>query len=119
METVLDSPTQTQALFEQKFLVSTHIDQVQDERLRSQLLDWAVSSGPFVAIQNLQGILGLELDGLLGPDTLELVNKADPKLLGNNLVTARVKMICRVITKSPSQLKSLSGLVSRALEFLS
>lgn len=110
---------EARGIYEQKYLIGTGISKILDPHLQAQMLDWAVNSGPGVAIQNIQTILGTGVDGVLGAVTLGLVNKADPKLLGNALVAARVKMLCRIVTKDPSQLKFLNGWASRALEFLS
>lgn len=110
---------EARAIYETKYLHNTHIDQINDLNLRAQLLDWTVNSGPYVAIAGLQRILALPEDGILGPKTLGLVNKADAKLLGNLLVAERVKMIGRVVVRNPSQLKFISGWLNRALEFLS
>lgn len=100
------------------YLKNTSIGQIQDIRLRNQILDWTINSGPHVVAREIQSTLGTETDSILNPATLDLINKANPHLLGNALVAARIRMICRVIQKNPSQLKSLLSLCSRALEFL-
>jgi lysozyme family protein len=87
-------------------------------RVQNLLIDYGVNSGPGVAIQKLQAILGLPEDGSFGPKTLEALVAADPTKVNNQLVAARVKMICKVVQKRPQQLSDLFGLVSRALEFL-
>ena len=85
---------------------------------QEQLIDWGVNSGPNIATQELQKILGTDQDGDLGPVTLKLLLGVDDRTLNNLLVAARVKMIARVVQRNPSQVKWLGGLLNRALSFL-
>jgi lysozyme family protein len=82
-----------------------------------QLVDFGVTSGPRLAISKLQEVVGSEVDGIIGPDTLRAVSGYSGTL-GNQLVASRVKMIGRLVQRDPSQLKFLSGWLNRALEFL-
>ena len=91
---------------------------VSHQRLQAQLIDYGVHSGPQLAIQKLQAILGVKIDGVLGPVTLRAIERTDPILLNNRLVHTRVKMIGQVVSRNPSQLKYLNGFLSRALDFL-
>src|SRR5688500_26774 len=45
------------------YFVSTNIYLVQPDYLRDQVADWAVTSGPHIAIQHLQRILKVDDDG--------------------------------------------------------
>ena len=87
--------------------------------LQKQLIDYGVNSGPMLAIQKVQTILGgLDVDGVLGPLTLQAISAADQRELNNKLVVERVRMIIRVVKRDASQMKFLEGLVNRALSFL-
>lgn len=110
---------EARAIFETKYIKGPGFDKVQDIRLREQLADWGVNSGPYVAIQGLQRVVGAEIDGVLGPETLGLVNGApDASQVGNRVVAERVKMFGRIVKRDPSQLKWLNGWLDRALSFL-
>jgi lysozyme family protein len=87
-------------------------------KVQTILIDWGVNSGPAIAIQHLQRLLMLPVDGVCGPGTLGALSAADPSLLAAKLVRERVKMIGRVVQKNPSQLKFLGGWLDRALSFL-
>ena len=82
-----------------------------------QMVDFGVTSGPRLAISKIQEIVGAEVDGILGPDTLRRVSEF-PGDLNQALVVSRVKMIGRLVQRDPSQIKFLSGWLNRALEFL-
>jgi lysozyme family protein len=81
-----------------------------------QAVDFGVTSGPRLAIQKIQEILGVEVDGIAGPETREALKK-NPDI-NNKLVASRIKMIGRIVQRDPSQLKFLSGWLNRSLEFL-
>lgn len=85
-----------------------------------QLVDFGVTSGPRLAIQKLQEILGMEVDGIVGEETLAKVSESSSfsRVLNNNLLASRIKMIGRIVQKNPSQVKFLSGWLNRALEFI-
>lgn len=86
--------------------------------LQQQIIDFGFNSGPQLAIQKLQALLKVDVDGVLGPATLTALTKADPRTLNNQLVVTRVMMIARIVVKDPSQVRFVVGLVDRALSFL-
>lgn len=108
---------QARAIYLRKYVTFPKFDQVQNPSLQAQLIDFGVNSGPMIAIQKLQGILGVPVDGVLGPDTLTSLNSS-PLSLNNLLVAARIRMIGQIVSKNPSQLKYLNGWLNRTLEFL-
>lgn len=111
--------SEARAIYMQKYLVGPGFDKVNDPTLRAQLVDFGVNSGPMVAIQKLQAILDVKIDGILGPKSIQAINAGDARKMGNYLVVARVRMICNLTAKNPSQVKFLVGLVDRAFQFLS
>ena len=105
-------------IYTRKYIKGPGFDQITDFHLRAQLVDFGVHSGPAVAIMKLQTIVGADIDGVLGPQTLAALQSMHPEAVSNELVKARIQMICRIIKRDPSQLKWLNGWVDRALEFL-
>lgn len=106
-------------IYRRKYLEGPRIAEIVDPRLRAQMADIAVNSGPGVAIQKLQGLVGAKVDGVLGPKTLALVNThPEPIRLNNLLALERVKMIGRIVQKNPSQSVFLVGWINRALEHI-
>jgi lysozyme family protein len=105
-------------IYYKKYVVGPGFDKVEDSGLQAQLVDFGVNSGPAIAIMKVQGLVGVKADGILGPTTLDAINSASPMKLGNHLVAERIRMLAKIVSKSPSQAKFLSGWVNRALEFL-
>ena len=115
-----DGPTEAQArtLYAQKYVRGPGFDKILDPSLQAQLIDYGVNSGPMVAIQKLQAILKVPVDGVLGLNTLSTITRVDPKWLNNQLVGARVLMFAKLVTNVPSQSKFLIGWITRAISFL-
>ena len=101
-----------------KYIKGPGLIHIEDEHLRAQMADYSVNSGPAVAISKLQAILGVVVDGILGVKTLEALALRQPRDVNNQLVAARMLMICRIVQKVPSQLKYLVGWADRTLSFL-
>lgn len=108
---------EARAIYLQKYVIWPRFNLVPPS-LQTQLIDYGVNSGPLIATMKLQTILGMDADGVIGPKTLAALSLADPKWVNNELVKARVEMICRICQKNPSQLKYLLGWARRALSFL-
>lgn len=109
---------EARAIYEQKYLKGPGFDKVQDPKLQVLLVDFGVNSGPHLAIQKLQEILKVEVDGVLGPNTLAAIEREEPRRLTNKLALARIKMFGRIVKRDPSQLQFIDGWINRAGEFI-
>lgn len=109
---------EARSIYDAKYIKGPGFDRIQDERLKAQMVDFGVTSGPALAIQKIQALVKVEVDGILGPKTLAAINAHDPVLLNNKLALERVKMIGRIVQKNPSQATFLNGWLSRAIEFI-
>lgn len=87
-------------------------------RAKEILVDWGVISGPELAKRELQGILGVKQDGVLGPITLAKLAGIDDRSLTNLIAVARMKMMGRIVKRDPSQLRFLLGWLNRAAEWI-
>lgn len=103
-------------IYMRKYVVGPGFDKVQ-EPLRSQLVDFGVNSGPTLAIEKLQEVLKVKIDGDLGPITLAAIEASDVRSLCNRLAKARVKMLARIVSRKPSQARFIVGWIDRALQF--
>lgn len=106
-------------IYMQKYVITPKFNLITNPHLQSQLIDYGVNSGTYIAIQKLQTILGILPDGIIGPGTLDAISKySHPDKLNNLLVAERIKMICKIVVKDATQLKYLNGWTNRALEFI-
>lgn len=112
--------TQDQAadIYTSRYLVGPRINLLPID-LQPQLLDFAVNSGPSIAIMKLQLALGIAADGVIGEQTIAFAHCADPRTINNRVCAERLKMLAGIVSRAPGQVKFLKGWVNRALEFLS
>lgn len=102
-------------IYYNKYVKGPKFDLITYLPLQAQLIDYGVNSGPAIAVSKLQGLVGAKVDGVLGPDTLSKLT--DPVKINKLLVGERIRMICKIVQKDPSQLKYLLGWCDRALQF--
>lgn len=105
-------------IFQKRYVDNPGFNQIKDQYLFRQLVDFGITSGPAIAIQKLQGILAVTVDGILGPETLAALATIHPEDINNALVAARVKMIGKLISKNHSQAQFAAGWLDRAVSFL-
>ena len=60
------------------------------------LWDWAVNSGPGTVARELQKLVGVDVDGAIGPQTLAAVNSEDALELISKLTEARTRFYHRL-----------------------
>ena len=109
---------EARAIYEAKYVVGPGFLNIEHPRLREQLIDWGVNSGPSIAIQGLQRVVGADVDGVLGPQTLAALARHDERRVNNLVMVERIKMIGRILKKDPSQGKFVNGWLNRACEFV-
>lgn len=107
-------------IYEQKYIKGPGFDRIPESHPRTKelLVDWGVISGPELAKQELQGVLGVVKDGQLGPKTLQALLGIDDRSLANLIAAARIRMMGRIVKRDPSQLRWLNGWLNRALEWV-
>jgi lysozyme family protein len=89
-----------------------------NERLRVALIDDGVNSGTAAAIRRLQRVLGVSVDGVLGPMTLAAANAITSDWVLTELVKARCLHYARIVQQDASQRRFIVGWLTRALSFL-
>ena len=62
------------------------------------VFDYGVNSGPSRSISHLQEVLGVKVDGNMGPVTIDAVNAADPVEIVNKLCARRRKFLRQIKT---------------------
>lgn len=108
--------TQAEALkiYEQLYIINPCFDPLPSP-LKEALIDYAINSGPAVAVRHLQDCLGVTADGVIGTETMGAIKRADPVFLTNCLCKARVLMIGKIVRRDPSQAQFLEGWLRRVL----
>lgn len=89
-------------------------DQIDNQKIAEIIADWCVNSGT-ARIRDVQAILGVKPDGVVGPITLTAINKADSDELYRRLMSARTGWYEKIVARNPSQRKFLRGWMNRLM----
>lgn len=109
-----------QSLYKTYFWNSANCESIENSRVAVKFFDMCVNFGVNTASKIMQKALNnissdfLLIDGLIGPKSLEKINKADPDALLRELVRLTSQEYREIIENSPSQQKFLKGWLSRA-----
>lgn len=87
-------------------------DQIKSQSVANILVDWVWGSGVY-GIKIPQRILGVKVDGIVGPQTLNAVNARNPKELFNLIKAERVEYINRICETRPLNKKFKRGWLNR------
>lgn len=87
-------------------------DQIKSQSVANILVDWVWGSGAN-GIKIPQKLLGLTVDGIVGPKTLAAVNSSDSLALFNAIKAEREAFLYRIVERDPSQKRFIKGWLNR------
>ena len=105
-------------IFKSGYWDALQADEIDNQSIANILVDWAWGSGPKTAIRQIQGLLGVKIDGFVGPITLQAINEADPQSLLNLIVKRREAFYFTIVQNNPSQEVFLKGWLNRLRAFV-
>lgn len=88
------------------------------ERLREAVIDDGVLCGVVTAAKRLQAVIGVVIDGVIGPVTLQRLAFLDQVNLLKRYVVERAVRACRLVKRRPSDVANIEGWMVRILGFL-
>jgi len=71
------SKEQAKEIYQSNYIDKPKFNLIEDEGLKLSLIDYGINSGPVQAIRDLQRIIGSEVDGIIGPNTLKKIEEYD------------------------------------------
>lgn len=87
-------------------------DQIESQSIANSLVDWIWGSGAH-GVKIPQRMLGVTMDGVVGPKTIAALNATDHKAFFEELKKEREEFFKRIVTAKPSQKKFLKGWLRR------
>jgi len=87
-------------------------DEIKDQAVANALVDWTYHSG-IHGIKEPQKILGVTVDGIVGPITIAAVNKMHPQELFWKVQVARHGFVENIVKTNPTQERFLVGWKNR------
>lgn len=87
-------------------------DKIANQSIAEILVDWVWASGKY-GITIPQQVLGVTVDGIVGPKTLAALNKQNPAQFFSRIVAERKAYIDRICASRPINNKYKRGLLNR------
>lgn len=91
---------------------------IDDPRIRTAVIDFAIHSGPRTATQALQRAVGVEDDGILGRITKQAVSDCPPRALEIAMVAARLSHWSTLLQRDTRQQVFAAGWLRRLAQLL-
>lgn len=91
-----------------------NLDLLTSKFISAQTFDIGVNSGIRMGVKLLQRTAGVLQDGILGHQTVSVVNLAPEINLNNSLVRVRIAFYQAIVDHDPTQEKFLKGWIARA-----
>lgn len=88
-------------------------DLINDQKVANMIVDWVWVSGQGIGIKRVQKILGVTVDGIVGPKTIAAINMIDPNVLVKKVYDGRAAHFNAIVKAKPSQKKWLKGWMNR------
>lgn len=101
-----------------RYVSCNGIDKLSNTSLKYQIIDNSVLSGPFLAVKDLQKSVLVKQDGIIGPITLDAINKKGHDVVNRQLAINRSLRLAKFVQKNPKQLVFLVGWLNRCLSFI-
>jgi len=94
-------------------------DDIKEQAVAASLFDFSVNTGSRNAVKLAQIVVESTPDGIIGPKTLEKINKYDANLFIARYALAKVARYANIVNRDRSQGKFLLGWINRTLGGLS
>ncbi|MBU4317053.1 MAG: N-acetylmuramidase [Proteobacteria bacterium] len=91
-------------------------DGIQNQAIAETLFDFAVNAGYRTAIKLAQIIAGSTPDGIMGPKTLEALNRFPGEDFSLRFALAKIARYAEIVRRDPGQHKFLLGWINRTLK---
>lgn len=88
-------------------------DDIENQSIADIVVDWAWASGTSTSIKQVQKILGVAVDGIVGNDTLTAINIAVQRSLFVKIHSRRIEFVENIVKRDPSQTRFLKGWKNR------
>lgn len=87
-------------------------DEIKNQSVANILVDWVWASGAY-GIKIPQQVLGVTVDGIVGPKTIAAINAQEPKALFDRIMKERIAFIDRICTIRPANNRFKKGWLNR------
>jgi lysozyme family protein len=109
------------AIYYKDYYLANRCDKIEDDQVSGQYFDICVNSGGRNANFMIQKAvlahgISLDVDGRMGPNTLNSINQVGSEL-ASTLVATRICFYYRIVLRNPTQKRFINGWRNRAYSF--
>lgn len=116
----LDSDTELQesvkTFYEVQFWSRIKGDDITDQDVATSIFDFAVNAGVTTSASLAQMVVGVAADGIIGPQSIEAINKYNVELFLAKFTLAKIARYIHIVQKRPKSKKYFYGWIRRAME---
>lgn len=92
-------------------------DKIQHQSIANVMVSWAWGSGSVTAVKQMQRVLGITRDGIIGNQTIKAINESNEVELFEKCVKAREAFFRYICETNPKNKKFLKGWLNRLNDF--
>jgi lysozyme family protein len=104
-------------IFKSKYWDAVKGDKIALQSIANVLVSWAWGSGSKTAIKQMQRVLGVTVDGIIGNQTISAINESNEVELFEKCIIARKQFFEFITKRNPKNLKFLKGWLNRLNDF--
>lgn len=101
------------AILKEMYWDACRADRIESQSVANAIVDWAWNSGTTTAAKEVQKVLGVEADGIIGNITLAAINSWSPLPLFDQIQQARIAYLQRICNARPANNKFMRGWLNR------
>lgn len=107
------------AILKEMYWDACRADRIESQSVANAIVDWAWNSGTITAVKEIQKVLGVTVDGIIGNVTLSSINSIDAKIMFDLVQNTRIAYLERICISRPANKKFMRGWLNRvnSLEF--
>lgn len=93
-------------------------DEIADQQIAETIFNFGVNAGVGLSVKLAQIVAGAVPDGVIGPKTIELLNRCTAKGFTASYAVAKIARYAEICNRNKSQSKFLLGWINRTLRGL-
>ena len=104
-------------IFKSKYWDRVKGDDIKSQAIANVLVSWAWGSGARTAVKQIQRVVGVTRDGVIGRQTLNAINSDDEVQLFDECIKARESFFRYIAERNPKNKRFLKGWLNRLADF--
>lgn len=105
-------------IYKQNYWDRLHLSEINNVNVAYAFFDQSVNRGTRRVAELIQKLVGVPIDGIIGPLTIKSINLMNPRVLVLNFVKESQNAYALIVSHDPTQAKFLNGWMARTHKLL-